>query len=127
MDTSKLTRLGYLSANIAGDYRYTDILNVYHDPSNDTVIVAVSSTDAIGGMDGPGGRHEASLKFTETSKPGVKPGEVLKMIKAVTGNRQWNFKVYGKPTKNFEWASGSTGLNVALCTAELAYARSTDV
>jgi hypothetical protein len=126
MDTTNLARLGYLSANIAGDYRYTDTLEVWHNASDDTVIVTVKSSGAVGGMDGPGGATEATYQHKEVSKPGAKASEVLKMIKAVTTNGSWNFKTYGKPTKNFRWTSGGPGLNAALCSSELALARSAD-
>ena len=127
VNTTNLITLGTLSACIAGDYRYTDTLRVYLNPSDDTVVITVSSTGAVGGMDGPGGRTEERVDYKAVSKPGAKAGEVLKMIKVVTTDRKWNFKEYGKPTKRFYWClGGGNGLNAALCTSALALARESD-
>lgn len=126
MDTNNFTSLGYISATIAGDSRYTDVLNVWHDPSNDTVVVTVQSSSPNGGMDGPGG-STMSMKETEVSKPGAKAPEVMKMIKKYLGNETYNFKVYGKPTKNFSWRYGDRGFNAKLCTETLDSVRRTEI
>lgn len=127
VNTTNLITLGTLSACIGGDSRYTDTLRVYLNPSDDTVVVTVSSTGAEGGMDGPGGRTEERVDHKAVSKAGAKAGEVLKMIKEVTGNSRWNFKSYGKPTKRFYWVlGGGNGLNASLCTSALALARQAD-
>lgn len=108
--------IGSLSANIAGDHRYTDRLSVIDE--GDKVRITVSSTGAVGGMDGPGGAYEPFVNFNETCERS--PKAVLTLIKKVISNANWNFKRYGKPTRRFWWAHGDNGISLATIKAALA-------
>lgn len=106
-----MIKLGYLCANIAGDARYTDYLTVYYDPNSDMVKVMVTSSSPVGGMDGPGGVNAPTAEYQASS--GAKPtGKVvIHMLKEAIKMDRFNFKRYGKPTKNFRWSTGEQGLN----------------
>ncbi len=116
--------IGSISANIAGDHRYTDTCQVKYDADANNVVVEVFSTGALGGMDGPGGRTEPRAEFNETCK--AEPKAVLALVKRVMKDGRYNFKTYGKPTKRFSWAVNGRmydpkgrGLNLALVTKAL--------
>lgn len=110
--------IGSLSANIAGDHRYTDALRVEWNEDK-TVTVSVFSTGAIGGMDGPGGATEPTPQATATTKPLPSAKDVMQLIKRYVNDTSYNFKRYGKPTKNFYWRGGARGLSMALCKRAL--------
>lgn len=124
----KKIELGYLSACIGYDRRYTDTLTVSLDPKGGPdgtpiVLVAVNATNPIGGMDGPGGTYD-SAAYSDRVKPEAKA--VLEAVKRVIDRgHEFNFKRYGKPTKNTVWyANGMRrqGLNLALVKESLEYA-----
>jgi hypothetical protein len=126
MDTTpaKLVRIGYLHAHIGYDTRYSDDLYVHWDPNTDTVRVRVFTTGAVGGMDG--GRsdsYEPRADFDQTCQPVAK--EVMALIKKCTTSDRFNFKQYGKPTKNFRWVPNTAGLNTTNCRGAIAWARET--
>ena len=123
MDTTKYMLLGYLSANIAGDTRYTDTLQVWHSRSDESVTLTVKSTGASGGMDGNGNTTDMGIKLTVSLPDGVKAGEVATAIKKILADTQWNFKEYGKPTKNFRWIPSNHGVSVSVVQASLDHAR----
>lgn len=106
--------LGYLNANIAGDARYTDTIQVFHSYVDTSVVIVVKSTTASGGMDGNGGTTDMGIKLTVKLPDGVKAGEVLKEIKKILADTQWNFKAYGKPTKNFWWRGNLKGVSAKI-------------
>lgn len=107
--------IGHISANIAGDPRYTSLIEVTLD--GDKVTVQRLESGAVGGMDGPGGRTGYSVKHTATCA--VDPKAVVALIKRAMDS---TIKDYGKPTKNFEWAgSKDRGLSVAKCQTALNY------
>lgn len=110
-----MVKIGYISACIAGDYRYSSEVAVQLD--GDKVHVILSENGAVGGMDGPGGATD----FRETSRVTVdakKPGEIVKAIRSMFDS---TIKRYGKPTKNFVWPAIGRGLSVELCKKALAY------
>jgi hypothetical protein len=96
-----------------------DYLAVFYNPSDDSASVVVSSSAPVSGMDGPGGVHSPDESFRRKTKPGVKGGDLMKIIKSVIVNDDYSFKRYGKPTKNFNWPGVGHGLSVALCSAAL--------
>ncbi len=114
-------QIGSLDASIGYDSRYTDYLRVEYDPEVDTAYVSVKESTAIGGNDGPGGSFSNGYNLKSTIvKPTAKT--LLDAIKCVTGNNNYNFKKYGKPTKNFEWSIDNEeklGLNAKLAQAAL--------
>jgi len=118
MDLTNHFLLGSLSANIAGDHRYTDTLKVMHSRSDESVLLVVQSSGASGGMDGNGGTTNMGIQMTVNLPNGVKAGEVLKAIKKILADTKWNFKAYGKPTKNFNW-NGTYGLNLSIVSDAL--------
>ena len=115
------TKFGWLRASIAGDARYTDTLTLWYNPADDTVTVTVDEGSPAGGMDSftPSvARHAFS-----TTVP-ARPREVMSVVKDVVGDDQYNFKKYGKPTKNFRWNSDElVGLNIGNLTQALSYAK----
>lgn len=77
---------------------------------------------AVGGMDGPGGATEHRADYT-TSCP-ADPRATLALVKGVLAQDRYNFKRYGKPTKNFSWAViGKRGLSLALAKEAIAAAK----
>jgi hypothetical protein len=115
-------QIGRLYACIAGDHRYGETLTVSYDKETDTATVKVSAVAPISGMDGPGGTYPAESRFNETLQ---KPtgASLVKLIKKVTGSRNFNFKEYGKPTKRFSWVGVGPGLSATICNEALVRAR----
>lgn len=109
--------IGSITATIAGDTRYTDELIVTFNRDTQKVTVKVRETTPSGGMDSIHGFLYERVTFHEECD--ADPKIVIKLIKKVTSNPLWNFKKYGRPTKNFLWASGPRGLNVNLVADEL--------
>lgn len=109
--------LGYINANIAGDHRYTDSMHVDYMPDTDTVVVRVDVSSPIGGMD--------SFTPSDSSEQFRKelPADDLKGImgamKQALSDDSFNFKRYGKPTKNFYWTDDSVGPTLANLKANL--------
>jgi hypothetical protein len=99
-----MIQIGYLSACIAGDNRYTSILKVEADPATKKVTVKVKELGAVGGMDGPGGSYDAGTRYNVTlDNPSARTlintvRDAIESDATLTG--------YGKPTKNFEWTGG---------------------
>ena len=118
-----MNRIGSLYASIAGDHRYGETLVVLYDAATDTANVKVIGVAPVGGMDGPGGTYPPDVRFTETL---FKPtgATLVKLIKKVTGNRNFNFKEYGKSTKRFSWVGVGHGLSTTTCNEALVRARS---
>ena len=114
-------RLGGLTASIPGDERYTDRLEVLYDPETDKVTVAVGESAAAGGMDTLGG---GSMGFggDRVTVP-ADPRSVMSAISGMLGQSKFLFKRYGKPTRNFRWETGETGLSAARVAAALDWAR----
>lgn len=117
--------LGYISANIAGDYRYTDTLYVDYVPSTDTVVVRVTEGMPTGGMDSftPSTSNEQYRK----ELPSTDLKGIMMALKEVLTDTRFNFKKYGKPTKNLKWKDLSVGPSIANLKTNLdaAKARST--
>lgn len=90
------TRIGYINACIAGDYRYSSRVDVYLDGGN--VHITLSENGAVGGMDGPGGSTPFHVTVRKTVKATAK--DVVNGVKSVMDS---TIKTYGKPTKNFSW------------------------
>ena len=109
--------IGSITATIAGDSRYTDTLIVSFNRDTQKVTVKVRETTPAGGMDSISRLLYERVTFHEECD--ADPKIVIKLIKRVTSNPLWNFKKYGRPTKNFLWASGPRGLNVNLVADEL--------
>lgn len=115
-------RIGYVTANIAGDSRYTTQLEVMVDVDEKgpkQAHIVVSETGAKGGMDGPGGR----TNFIERSRKTVPatPAEIVKAIKhSIADERDKVISTYGRPTKRFEWIGvKGSGINAQLCKEAL--------
>lgn len=115
--------IGGMSANIAGDYRYTDYLTVHYNPNDDTVMVTVSSQGPVGGMDyDSGGKlYDPSVDF-QSSAP-ASAGELMSLLRGPLRNDHFNFKRYGRPTKNFRWHGVGRGVSTALAAQALAKVR----
>ena len=110
--------IGSLSACIAGDTRYTDVLRVEWN-DDDSVTVAVYSTMPVGGMDGPGGVHDLELRANYTLQtPSAK--SVMLVIKTYINQGSYSFKRYGVPSKRFSWPGVGVGLSTKLCSDALA-------
>lgn len=122
-----LIRLGYLYASIGGDRRYMDYLKLTYDPATDTATVTVSSSGAAGGMDTFNGSTEPRVDYKRTSKPGVTARDIMTLLGDPLSDRNFNFKQYGKPTKNFMWSTGAKGLSAKLATQALANAKAHEV
>lgn len=119
--------LGHLYANIGGDRRYTDYLKLTYDPSNDTATVTVSSTGSVGGMDSFAGTSDPDEKYRQNTKAGCTPKDVMQLLKFPLSSGDFNFRQYGKPTKNFTWdINGSKGLSIRLVSKALEDARDSD-
>lgn len=113
--------MGELSASIAGDYRYTDHLKVAYDPSEDQVVVSVSQEAPAGGMDSFTGSSSFGRQDHYTQPD---PRSVMETLSNVIQDRRYNFKLYGKPTKNFYWyGTREKGYSLRLIRAALDRAR----
>jgi hypothetical protein len=113
--------LAHISANIAGDYRYTDTMRVEYAPDTDTVIVRASISSPVGGMDSFT-RSDSTEKFRKEFPADDLKG-IMSAIKDVLTDNSYNFKRYGKPTKNLFWQDDSVGPSLANLKANLAAVR----
>ncbi len=119
------TEIGNLSANIAGDERYTDRMTVTYDRETRTATVTVNETTAAGGMDGPGGSSSVTGNAFEESCACPNGAALLALVKKAINVPGFNFKQYGKPTKRFMWRTDhgrKYGLSLALVDAAIRYA-----
>jgi hypothetical protein len=112
MEVGDMIKIGDLDANIAGDYRYTDILEVFYVPETNDVHVKVKSSSPGGGRDTLG----SELLWTEVvnRKCEAHPKCIIKLIKNIIAGPNLNFKRYGKPSKNFEWITKCHRTNYGL-------------
>lgn len=117
--------LGYISANIAGDTRYTDTLYIDYMPSSDTVVVRVAEGTPSGGMDSFTPSYSREQYRNELPASDLK-GIMLVLKEALTDNR-FNFKKYGKPTKNLKWRDRSIGPSMANLKANIDAAKAGSV
>lgn len=97
-------QIGGISACIAGDYRYTQIFRLFLEDDR-SVTLEVHGTSPIGGMDGPGGVHEAEPEFKDKTGPNATAREVGVLIRRVLKHKDHGEIIvrYGKPSKNFQW------------------------
>lgn len=109
--------LGYISANIAGDTRYTDTLYIDYVPSSDTVVVRVTEGQPTGGMDSF--TPSASNEQYRNELPAVDLKGIMLALKEALTDSRFNFKKYGKPTKNLKWKDRSVGPSMANLKANL--------
>lgn len=93
--------IGNLSACIGYDSRYTDVLNVSYDSETDTVEAIVKCYSPMGGMDGDETPYMSGGCTLTAPASDVK--KVVEMVQSIVKNDRWNFKRYGKPSKNMEW------------------------
>lgn len=117
--------LGYISANIAGDTRYTDTLYIDYMPSSDTVVVRVAEGTPSGGMDSFTPSYSREQYRNESPASDLK-GIMLALKEALTDSR-FNFKKYGKPTKNLKWRDRSIGPSMANLKANIDAAKAGSV
>lgn len=113
-DSSKLF-LGYMFTALAGDSRYVDRIEVYQDYGTRKVHVVVSERTAVNGMDGYQGPTSYEVRAQAEVDPN--PGLVLKTIKKFIADDRFNFKKYGKASKNFTIRTRSgerSGINLSL-------------
>lgn len=93
-----MKQIGYISACIAGDYRYTSIVKVLQDEDG-AVTVQRLENGAIGGMDGPGGSYGCGVReAVKLEKP--TPANVVRVVRALFDE---TIRRYGKPSKEFTW------------------------
>jgi hypothetical protein len=115
------TKLGYITACIADDRRYSSRIEVALE-SDGKVSVVLSETSPIGGMDGPGGAHG----FRETQRVTVErcPASIVKAVRSVIATEVGDtIKSYGKPTKNFVWVGvNQRGISERLASLALSFA-----
>lgn len=122
MDRQAIT-IGHISANIAGDARYTDRLTLTYDPTSRVVTCEVRTT---GGMDGPGGADPSRLEMSQSTVADPTPKQVMDLVNAALSRNDFSFKRYGTPSKRFTWNTldgDKRGLSLALAKAALACAR----
>ena len=117
--------LGYISANIAGDTRYTDTLYIDYIPSSDTVMVRVAEGTPSGGMDSFTPSYSREQYRNELPASDLK-GIMLALKEALTDSR-FNFKKYGKPTKNLKWKDRSVGPSISNLKANIDAAKAGSV
>lgn len=114
---SRPVNLGYLSANIAGDTRYTDTLRIDYAPDTDMVSLSVSEGQPAGGMDSftpSTSREQYRKEFLSSDLKGI-----MMALKEVLSDTTFNFKRYGKPTKNLRWKDKSVGPSAANLKANI--------
>lgn len=117
----KRVNLGYLSANIAGDVRYTDSLYVDYIPESGAVVVSVFCGSPMNGMDSfaPSRASEQYRKeFAASDLKGIAAS-----LKEVLGDSAFNFKRYGKPSKNLKWNNRAVGMSAANLKANVEAAK----
>ncbi len=114
MNENTTMNLGRLTANIAGDHRYTDTLVVEMDSNTRIVTVYVTVTSAVGGMDGPGGSYIPAKDVEYKTEPNPNAKDVQTLVKRAINNERYNFKKYGKPTQRLWWAGGGKGFALAV-------------
>lgn len=109
--------IGHIRACIAGDRRYTSLLEVGLEDGKAHIVL--KETVASGGMDGRGGADP--FRVTDTR---IVDAHSKAIVAAVKLTMDSTIKVYGKPTKNFEWVGvKERGINGSLVERALAYAR----
>lgn len=109
--------IGSITADIAGDSRYTDTLNVDYKPDTDTVLVRVSVGSPLGGMD-----SFTPSDFREDFRKEIPADDlkgIMSALKYALSDNSYNFKRYGKPTKNFFWNHDGVGPSMANLKAAL--------
>jgi len=128
--------IGYIEADIDGDYRYNQQLRVIHNPSTDEITIIVQDAGAVGGMDyhGPGeGRSDYYTHGRPQVLPaGAKGKDLVAAIRNMIKQTADTIRRYGKPTRNFAWGEntwsrGPKGLNAKLANAALQKARAQGV
>jgi len=124
--TAARREIGRLSANLAGDSRYTDVVTVALDDDL-SVTVALNGSGPAGGMDtlpgSPASKPLWNTDFERKTGPNAQAKEVVELVYAALRQSQV-IKRYGKPTKDFEWTSGDRrrmrGLSIKLVQQILA-------
>lgn len=113
------TKIGFIHATIAGDFRYASKLEVFVDDGVAHVILFENA--AVGGMDGTG----EAAPFQETKRVTVpsKPGDIVKAVKkAIAFEQPSVIKRYGKPSKRFHWVGvPERGISAALVKRALEF------
>lgn len=112
------TEIGFIYANIAGDYRYSTKIRVMVEGNQ--CEVEIHHNSAVGGMDGPGGAYPYRLSSMVACP--ANPKDILKTLKKVINSSDADIiKRYGKPSKRFSWVGSNPGrgLNVSLVKAAL--------
>lgn len=94
-------KVGFVHACIAGDTRYTTVIDVCLDTRDGSVEVSRRENSATGGMDGDGRSDPFSVRQRVTIP---KPTGAL-VVKAIKMVMDTTIKRYGKPTKNFAWTA----------------------
>ena len=125
--------IGYIDADIDGDYRYNQKLEVFYDSGSDVTTVVVKDSSAVGGMDYRGqgeGRSNYHISGTRVLPSGASGKDLIAAIKGMINRHGDTIKRYGRPTKNFSWGAskwdsqGLQGLNAKLANVALQKARS---
>lgn len=121
------TKLGQVYANIAGDGRYGQWLEVLYCNVGDIATLVVKENGAVGGMDGPGGSYPPSTitKIVVNKPTGA---SLCKAIKQLIKSKDCDtIARYGKPTKKFTWTTWgdlpNRGLNMTNATNALNFAK----
>ena len=97
-----MRQIGYISACIAGDYRYTSRVYVTLSEDGDVCEIVRSERAPVGGMDGPGGSYDAGVHFRCTLRGDEITPKAI--VSAIWRSFDSIITDYGKPTKNFEWS-----------------------
>lgn len=100
--TNPARKIGRIHATIGGDYRYATIIEVW--AGADGAEIRLTSTDPVGGNDGPGGVHESHKVLASWTGTLPTPAALVKALKVLFATVDAGTVArYGKPTKNFTW------------------------
>lgn len=122
----QLHKIGRISACIAGDYRYTTVIEAWANEYR--VEVRHVSTSPVGGMDGPGGTFTEPARVVAYTMGALdRPLDAKYAASWLMDSLRGCFKridagtvaKYGKPSKNFRWYTPN-GLHVDGFNARLA-------
>lgn len=100
MRYSTTMKIGRIYANIAGDSRYCQMLEVHLEGNE--VTVQIWETSPVGGMDGPGGCYPTRCRV-ERKIENCTGKALAAVIKDFIGYYGDTIRHYGKPMKNFIW------------------------
>ncbi len=104
-----MKRIGYISASIAGDERYSTYIELISN--GEFAQVRARERRPVGGMDGPGGSH-LDESWTVLTEVLATPRSVVDAIWTAC-SRDIVIDRYGKPSKNWRWVEPGTYRDIA--------------